>query len=145
MAVHLLDINVLLALVWPSHEAHHVVAAWFKHNQKSGWATCPITQIGFVRILSNPAFSGNSVSPDEAQEILARTVEQTSHRFWPADVDYQTAIASSAASLSGHKQISDAYLVGLAMHHRGKFATLDQRIKTMLPEASRSREFVIEI
>jgi hypothetical protein len=95
-------------------------------------------------MLSNPAFSQQALSPVEAAAVLATIVKQPAHRFWPADIDYPSAIALFAESISGHKQVSDAYLLGLTIHRRGKFATLDHRIRTMLPEG-KLRDLVVEI
>ena len=145
MSVHLLDVNVLLAIIWPTQEAHSKTVLWFLNNHKSGWATCPFTQTAVVRILSNPAFSSQSLSPEEAQETLATHMGHAGHRFWPADLEYAAAVSPFTESIVGHKQISDAYLLGLAIHRRGKFATLDHRIRAMLPEQSRLRDFVVEI
>lgn len=145
MSVCLLDVNVLLALVWPSQEAHARTATWFINNQKAGWATCPFTQTAIVRILSNPSFSPQALSPPEAAEILATTLKLPGHRFWAVEITYLTAISPFSESIIGHKQISDAYLLGLAIHRRSKFATLDHRIRSMLPEGSRLRDVVVEI
>lgn len=145
MSVYLLDVNVLLALVWPAHEAHARTATWFRSNQKAGWATCPFTQTALVRILSNPSFSPHALSPREAAETLATALKQPAHRFWADDIDYLTATSSFGESISGHRQVSDAYLLGLTIHRRGKFATLDYRVLAMLPEESRLREVVVEV
>lgn len=145
MAVCLLDVNVLVALVWPAQEAHVRVMTWFRNNHKAGWATCPFTQTALVRILSNPAFSRDSLSPAHAEELLGNNIEHPSHRFWAADIDYTSAVSSFRDSIVGHRQVSDAYLVGLAMHHKGKLATLDQGLRTILSQANRSRDLVIEI
>jgi hypothetical protein len=72
-------------------------------------------------------------------------LKHSAHKFWPADVDYVSAVSPFAKSISGHKQVSDAYLVGLALHRRGRFATLDHRIRGMLPEGSKLREVLVEI
>jgi len=141
----LLDVNVLIALLWPAQEAHGRAVAWLRNNQKMGWATCAFTQTAVVRILSNPAFSKDALSPSEAEEVLAANLRHPSHRFWPADIDYATAIAPFSESIVGHKQISDAYLLGLAIYRRGRFATLDHRVRAMLPETSKLKEIVIEI
>src|SRR5438477_321182 len=66
----LLDVNVLLALMWPAHESHMAVHTWFGRKPKRNWATCPLTQAGFVRISSNPAFSPHAVLPQQAVDLL---------------------------------------------------------------------------
>jgi uncharacterized protein len=66
----LLDVNVLIAMAWPTHRAHERVQEWLAHNAREGWATCPLTQTAFVRILSNPAFSPNALTPADALALL---------------------------------------------------------------------------
>lgn len=145
MSVYLLDVNVLVALIWPAHESHTRVQGWFRTNQKAGWATCPFTQTAFVRLVSNPAFSRDAVTPQEAGEVLSANVEHPSHRFWPADLEYSGAISSFVRGIVGHRQVSDGYLLGLAIHHRGRLATLDQGIRAILPSGSKAQETIIEI
>ena len=70
MSVALFDVNVLVALVWPAHESHNKVQNWFQQRAKGGWATCPVTQAALVRIVSNPAFSSNAVSANDAISLL---------------------------------------------------------------------------
>src|SRR5439155_26775841 len=70
MSVRLLDVNALIALMWPSYDPHSIVQEWFGKILSRGWATCPFTQAGFIRIVSNPAFSRDAVSPAEALDIF---------------------------------------------------------------------------
>lgn len=141
--VVLLDVNLLLALMWPAHDDHQRVHHWFERNSKAGWATCPFTQSAVVRILSNPAFSRQAVTVAEAIKILENNLQHPTHRFWMADISFVEAIKPFRKRLVGHKQIADAYLVGLAMHHRGKFATMDRSIATLLPENETSTSLVV--
>ena len=128
MGSFLLDTNVLVALTWPTHSAHAIAQHWFAKNARQGWATCPLTQCGFVRVISNPAFSPHALSPREALAVLSTSLRHPAHTFWPADLDLVTALNKAAKNLSGHQQITDAYLVGLAVQHKGKLATLDRGI-----------------
>ena len=139
---YLLDVNVLVALMWPAHEAHAAVQKWFAGNSSQGWATCPLTQAAFVRITSNPAFSRDSVPPHEAVRILAANVGHFSHQFWPDDISFVQAALPLAKRLAGHQQVTDAYLLGLAIHHKGRLVTSDRAIVSLLPEKSRERDFV---
>ena len=82
--VSLLDINVLLALAWPNHQHHAVAEAWFLRHAKSGWATCSLTELGFVRLSSNPAYSANAVSPLDGIDLLTELREIGTHQFWKA-------------------------------------------------------------
>jgi toxin-antitoxin system PIN domain toxin len=124
----LLDVNVLIALLWPDHAFHKLVQGWFGRNALRGWATCPITQAGFVRIVSNPAFSPRSVLPTDALLVLDLTLQHPAHQFWADNVPLIDALKMVGARLVGHQQITDAYLLGLAIHKKGKLATLDQSV-----------------
>lgn len=144
MAVALLDINVLVALMWPAHEDHKRAQTWFRRHQAAGWATCPFTETGFVRILSNPSFSRDSVSPREALTLLAANTSHPTHHFWPASLDLNSALKDFARSVVGHRQVSDAYLLALSLHHRGRLATMDRAISSLLQPGT-SRDVVVEV
>jgi toxin-antitoxin system PIN domain toxin len=134
VAPFLLDANVLIALAWPDHEAHDRVGRWFVRHSRSGWATCPFTQSAFVRILSNPAFSRNALSPQAALDLLEANLELPGHHFWPASISLPEAAKSLERQLTGHRQVTDAYLLGLAVHRSGKLATLDTTIAGLGPK-----------
>lgn len=139
MSGHLLDVNVLIALMWAGHSEHSRVQQWFRRHAASGWATCPLTQTAFIRIVSNPAFSTHAVTPSEALETLAATLQHSNHEFWPDDINVMQALSPVRSRLAGHQQVPDAYLLGLAVHKRGKLATLDRGILSLvsgLPEIS---------
>jgi toxin-antitoxin system PIN domain toxin len=128
VAPFLLDSNVLIALAWPEHEFHDKVGRWFARHSRVGWATCPFTQAAFVRILSNPAFSANALTPANASRVLESNLNLPSHHFWADSISVIDALKNIEGRLTGHRQVTDAYLVSLAVHHRGKLATLDQGI-----------------
>lgn len=124
MPVHLLDVNVLVALAWSNHEHHPVVIRWFAANSSTGWATCPITQAGFVRISSNPSVFSPALAPAQAIDTLRRLTMHAAHRFWPDELSLCDALTD--LNVTGYRQITDGYLLGLAKHHRGKLVTLDR-------------------
>jgi len=128
VGIFLLDANVLIALAWPEHQAHERAGRWFVRHSRSGWATCPFTQAAFVRVLSNPAFSSDALTPQNALAVLTANLQLPGHHFWPAILTVPEAIRS-VERLTGHRQVTDAYLLGLAIHHRGKLATLDTGIE----------------
>jgi uncharacterized protein len=130
---YLLDVNVLVALSWPDHVAHAVVRGWFARNSQKGWATCPLVQAGFVRIASNPAFSSRSISVQEATEGLRASLASEHHQFWPDSISLAEALQVATKPIKGHQQVTDAYLVALAVVHRGRLATLDRRIALFAP------------
>jgi uncharacterized protein len=135
----LLDVNLLIALLWPPHEAHPRAQRWFKKNAEQGWATCAMTEAGFVRIVSNPAFSRQVVSPRDALEVLHGSLQHRAHQFWTQDIGVAEAVAHFGQRLKGHQQITDAYLLGLAIHKKGRLATLDAGVSSLLPEQSAAR------
>lgn len=130
MKVGLLDANVLIALAWPSHLHHQVAHTWFSRNAAKGWATCPMTQCAFIRISSNPKIIPDAVSPNEAMELLRQIVTQEHHRFWPDDVS-ATDEGVPGKFLIGHRQVTDAYLLALALRHGGRLVTLDKGLLSL--------------
>jgi toxin-antitoxin system PIN domain toxin len=145
MTAYLLDVNALIALAWPGHEAHERVQVWFARNASAGWATCPFTESAFVRILSNPAFSPRAVSPQDALRGLNISLRHPGHRFWAADIGFGEAVRRFRGRLIGHKQVTDAYLFGLALDKRGKLATLDESLAKLLDPESADRDRVVLI
>ena len=137
--IYLLDVNVLIALSWPAHQVHERALAWFGRHASQGWATCPFTETAFVRILSNPAFSPDAVTPREATKLLSRNVLHPHHKFWADDIGFVQAVERLASNLVGHQQVADAYLLGLAIHKKGILATMDGSLQALLPrEAKKS-------
>lgn len=140
MKGYLLDTNLLIALLWPSHEQHDAALNWFTRHRGKGWATCPVTQAGFVRIVSNPAFSRDAVQPREATQILSANTAAKDHSFWPAELPFAEAVAFAGVRLLGHQQVTDAYLLGLAIRRGGVLATLDHRIAALTEPRSAERK-----
>jgi uncharacterized protein len=133
---YLLDVNLLIALLWPSHARHESAVNWFARRRAKGWTTCPITEAGFVRIVSNPAFSRDAVTPREAVGVLAANTAAEDHQFWPDDLAFTEAVAFAGAHLVGHQQVTDAYLLGLAIRRGGVLATLDEHIAALTGKRS---------
>lgn len=133
MTAYLLDVNVLLAMSWPGHQFHETAERWFARHAAKAWATCPIVEAGFVRIISNPAFSPRAVSVKEALAALAQSAKHPGHQFWPDDLTLSDGIVKLKQRITGHQQITDVYLLGLAIHRKGKLATLDRAIAALDP------------
>jgi uncharacterized protein len=129
MKPYLLDTNVLIALAWPNHVHHREAQTWFAKRGAAQFRTCPITQTGFVRISSNPAFSPQAVTPGEALALLAQVKRLPGHDFWPDDISLHDALAGK--TLTGHRQVTDAYLLALATAHGGVLASLDRAIAVL--------------
>jgi toxin-antitoxin system PIN domain toxin len=144
VSVHLLDTNVLIALAWPQHVHHALAHDWFKKNGHRAWSTCPLTQLGFIRISSNPKIIPEAVAPREALEMLKRITALPGHQFWPDVVTPVEATVFTSVALVGHRQITDAYLLALAQHHKGKLATLDAAVAELVrTREERSRHVTV--
>ncbi len=135
MTVHLLDVNVLIALAWPSHTHHEAAHRWFSVENSKGFATCPMTQCGFVRISANPRIISDAVSVEKALAHLRLIAAHPHHVFWPDHVDISLEKGIPVSSLQGHRQVTDFYLAALAFERDGKLATFDLGISRTLKNA----------
>ncbi len=123
----LLDINVLLALLDSDHVDHGLAHDWLADEIDAGWASCAITENGFVRIISQPRYP-SPVSPSEAIHLLSRARDSRHHEFWPCDISLLDARIVDKSRLHGPRQVTDAYLLALATAHAGRFITLDRSL-----------------
>jgi toxin-antitoxin system PIN domain toxin len=126
----LLDINILTALLWPTHEHHDVAHRWFG-GRAAPWATCSLTQLAFVRIVSNPAFSRDALSPTEAVALLRENLTHPAHEFWAESLQVPAAVKGTESRLQGYRQLTDAYLLALAHRRKGVLATFDRGLRTL--------------
>ncbi len=123
----LLDINVLLALLDSDHVDHRRAHDWLDDAIDEGWASCAITENGFVRIISQPRYP-SPVSPTEAIGLLSRACDSGHHEFWPCDISLLDAAIVDSARLHGPRQVTDAYLLALARAYDGRFITFDRSL-----------------
>jgi toxin-antitoxin system PIN domain toxin len=128
----LLDANALIALGWPAHEHHTAMQRWFKRYAAEGWATTAITQSAFVRIVSQPAFSGRVISVTQVAELLLRNTAHAAHRFLAMDFGFEQVLGCCTGGLLGHRQITDAYLLATAARHHARLLTFDSGIRQLL-------------
>jgi toxin-antitoxin system PIN domain toxin len=128
MTTYLLDVNVLLALSDPMHVHHEAAHRWFVAKGKSAWATCPITENGFVRIASHPNYPNRPGDVLAVLVILRQFCAMGGYQFWSEDVSIRELLQPGV--LIPHSQITDVFLLGLAAYKGGKLATFDQRIST---------------
>ncbi|MGH9464320.1 MAG: TA system VapC family ribonuclease toxin [Thermoanaerobaculia bacterium] len=126
--IALLDVNVLVALFDPAHIHHETAHTWFGARRDEGWATCPLTENGCVRVLSNPAYPGNRTTLEDAVRRLERFRRSGGHAFWPDSVSLCDAGRFDLLQVAGSRQLADAYLLALAVANRGSLATLDRGI-----------------
>jgi uncharacterized protein len=123
----LLDVNVLIALHDQQHLHHEEAARWFIANARQGWATCPLTQNGCIRIMSQPGYP-NPVPMGDALSMLGRSCSQPHHQFWPDDISLLDAKRLVHGRMHGHRQLTDLYLLALAVAHGGRFVTFDAQV-----------------
>lgn len=123
----LLDVNVLLALLDADHVDHERAHDWLDAEIAGGWASCAITENGFVRVLAQPRYP-SPVTPAEAIELLARACAGEDHAFWPCDVSVLDARIVDRSRVHGSRQVTDAYLLALAVANDGRFVTFDRSL-----------------
>src|SRR5215469_1261805 len=102
-----------IAMAWPTHEAHRSIQQWLNDRARERWAPCPLTQNAFVRIFSNPAFSPKALTPVEALALRQANRSHRTHRFSEEEIGVVDALRPLGARLTGHRQVTDSYLVGL--------------------------------
>jgi uncharacterized protein len=123
----LLDVNVLIALLDSDHTSHSVAFGWFKDHAGAGWASCPITQNGCIRIMSNPGYP-NALPIQSIMKRLADACEADVHEFWSDDVSLLDSTVVDSTRIYGPRQLTDFYLLALAVRHEAMFVTFDTGI-----------------
>ena len=123
----LLDVNVLIALLDADHSLHARAMHWLEANARAGWASCPITENGCLRIMSHASYP-NALPVQAVVERLAEARAGGFHEFWPDDVSLLDRRVADAARIHGPRQITDIYLLALAVRHGGHFVTLDNSV-----------------
>ncbi|MFZ2301191.1 MAG: TA system VapC family ribonuclease toxin [Gallionella sp.] len=139
----LLDVNVLIALLDAGHVHHVLATSWLEREICHGWASCPLTQNGCIRIMSQPKYPGSLATALVASR-LAEAANSPDHEFWPADVDMLSGEGVfDWAKVLGHRQVTDVYLLALAAHHDGRFVTLDRRIAPDAVKGARAQNLEV--
>lgn len=138
--MHLLDANVLIALGDPLHVHHRRVQSWFHQETARAWATCPLTENAFLRILGNPAYPKSPGPPSVLIPVLRAMCSTPGHQFWPDAISLRSL---RDAGFPSSVHLTDFYLLGLAIHRKGCLATLDQRIDPSGLPGGRAAYFII--
>ena len=125
---NLLDLNVLIALTEPGHIHHQRAQEWLKMSGQSDWGVCPLTEAGFVRVTTNPSYRPVPRSMEQAMAILQMMKAYPGYSFWEIEESWVTLTAPFAARIFGHQQVTDAYLLGLAIKNNGVLVTFDEAI-----------------
>ena len=123
----LLDVNVLIALLDSDHASHHSARSWFAEHAGAGWASCAITQNGCIRIMSHPGYP-NARSVFEVAQRLRAATSQTVHEFWAESVSVLNPNVVDPSRIHGPRQLTDVYLLALAVSNNARLATFDQSI-----------------
>jgi uncharacterized protein len=122
----LLDVNALIALVDAAHTGHSAMHRWFAAHAGRGWATCPLVENGMVRVLSQPGYRGGRRPPALTIALLRALKAVAHHEFWPDDVSLSDAALFDHAYITGPRQVTDAYLLGLAARRGGRVVSFDR-------------------
>jgi hypothetical protein len=138
----LLDVNVLIALLDAAHVHHELATAWLGSHIRHGWASCPLTQIGCVRIMSQPAYPNPRPAGQVAQRLHDAAADRR-HEFWPADLDLLKGKSIDWSRVLTPRHVTDLYLLSLALRHGGRFVTFDQHVPRAAVEKAEARHLVV--
>ncbi len=136
--------NVLFALVWPRHKFYTAAESWFATSGQRAWASNALTQLGVLRLLTNPALTQGAVSAAKALSSLTELTQHPGHEFWPLNHDLTPGLQPLASRLQGHGQWTDALLLVQAIEKRGVLVTFDSGLKDLAPAEMRSRLLVLK-
>lgn len=128
MTTFLLDVNVLIALLDPMHLQHDPAHEWFARTGHKSWATCPLTQNSVLRIIGHARYPNSPGSPAAVAPLIMDLCALQGHVFWPDDTSLLNARMFDTSRLLNSSQVTDSYLLGLALIHRGQLATFDRRM-----------------
>jgi uncharacterized protein len=138
----LFDVNVLVAMFDAQHLHHTRALHWWSQNRAYGWASCPLTQNGFLRVVSRPSYPF-PVSIVDAFENLRRNTQTGEHAFWPDDISLLDERAVPREHVLGPKQLTDVYLLALAVKHGGRLATFDRGVAIAAIRKAEPRHLVV--
>ena len=138
----LLDVNVLIALLDAGHACHALAMRWLDANIQHGWASCPITQNGCIRVMSQPHYPG-ALPAAQVAARLAEAAACAEHAFWPDTVSLLDGQTFDWSRLLGHRQVTDLYLLTLAVRNGGRFVTFDRRITTDAIKDARPEQLLV--
>ncbi len=139
------DVNVLVALAWPTHVHHDLVHEWIERYGDERWATCPLTQSGFVRVSSNRHVIAAAKSPGEALQALEAIIARPRHVFLADEVSIADRRWIAREKLVGYRQVTDAHLLGVAIKNGAALVTLDRNIGSLVPGTIDRKDAVIVI
>lgn len=128
MTAFLLDVNVLIALIDPTHVQHDLAHTWFAREGSVSWATCPLTENGVLRVVGHPRYPNSPGAPSAVMPLMKRLRALPGHTFWPDDISMVDDARVDGARLLGSGQVTDSYLLALACAKGGQLASFDRRL-----------------
>jgi toxin-antitoxin system PIN domain toxin len=143
MAAALLDVNFLIALFDADHVHHDAAHDWLAEEGSSGWATCPVTENGFVRVVANPRYGARYSQTSVLIDALRKFCANGPHEFWPDAVSLRDENLFALAAARGYRHLTDVYLLGLAVKHGGRLVTFDQSIPIGAVKKARRENLVV--
>lgn len=141
---YLLDVNALVALTSIEHPQYPKAQQWFDSLGNEAWGICPLAEAGYVRVVTNPASGPIMRTFLQAAAILRDLAQQPGYRYWPITGSWETLTAPFAARISGHQQVTDAYLLGMAIKEGGMLVTFDRGLKYLAGPEFRKNLMVLE-
>ena len=138
----LLDVNVLVALFDANHSLHQPASRWFDEHGQAGWASCPITQNGCMRVMSQPGYPENLPVVAIAERLRAATTHRA-HEFWPDEMSLLDDAMIDASRIHGPSQLTDVYLLALAVFKSGRLVTLDHSIPLAAVKGAQKKHLVV--
>jgi hypothetical protein len=140
--IALLDINLLIALFDSAHVHHRVAHNWLAKNAAQGWATCPITQNGCVRVMSQSQYPGRLPVSDIVRRLSA-AVDSSEHTFWPDSISLCDQVRFDHTRALTNKSLTDIYLLALAVENGGRLVTFDRTISRGAVAQAQPRRLVV--
>jgi toxin-antitoxin system PIN domain toxin len=138
-----LDVNVLIALIDPAHTAHDVAHLWFEAAGRRAWATCPMTENGVIRIVGHPKYPNTPGSPAKVAAIVTELRALSGHGFWPDDISLVGDQRVDTGQVLTSGQVTDSYLLALAIAHGGRLATFDRRLSTKAVKGGKAALYIV--
>jgi toxin-antitoxin system PIN domain toxin len=133
LLIDLPDVNVLVALFDPAHVHHEIAHEWFSEARHRSWATCPLTQSGFLRVVTNPAYPNRRLTVVEAASYLSQLIANhpETHHFFRDDTSLLDSSRFDLGVISGHRQVADLHFLGICVRFKARLVTLDKGISAL--------------
>jgi uncharacterized protein len=140
----LLDVNVVISLLDPDHDFHVRAHQWWSENRSTGWASCPLTENGVVRIMSHPGYNPKrALTPGTVASLLRAFAQGTDHEFWPDAISFLNEDVIDTGTVLGPRQVTDLYLLGLAAARNQRLVTFDESIHLGAVRIARQEHLVV--